>query len=191
VQQLFAEQGWQPRDVEAVIVSRGPGSYTGLRVGIMSARTFVFATGCRLIAIDTFAAIALQAPLEAQVLDVFADAQQDRVYVQRFARAEGDVWPVAQTPLSIRPFADWLADADKAPWVSGPGLRGKEQRLPQGINVLPPDLWSVQSASMLRLGLKQYRDGTFADLRALEPLYLRPSAAEQQWGARSSPSSNS
>ncbi len=72
--------------MQAVLVSRGPGSYTGLRVGIMSAKTFAYATGCALIAVDTFAAIALQAPESVARVDVLADAQQDKVYVQSFAR---------------------------------------------------------------------------------------------------------
>src|SRR5216684_2191388 len=70
VANLLAEQGSSPRDVQGVIVSRGPGSYTGLRVGIMSAKTFAYATGCALIAVETFAAIAQQAPDNVSVLDV-------------------------------------------------------------------------------------------------------------------------
>src|SRR5258705_7888960 len=70
VRDLFAEAGWNARQLAAVIVSRGPGSYTGLRVGIMSAKTVAYATGCRLLAIDTFAAIAQQAPAEAGQIDV-------------------------------------------------------------------------------------------------------------------------
>src|SRR6185437_7257912 len=72
---LLAEQGWRPREVQAVLVSHGPGSYTGLRVGIMSAKTFAYATGCPLIAVDTFKAIALQAPESVAQVDVLADAQ--------------------------------------------------------------------------------------------------------------------
>src|SRR5437870_6540619 len=87
VRDLLAQAGWTARSLNAVIVSRGPGSYTGLRVGIMSAKALAYATGCTLVAIDTFAAIAQQAPAEVQQLDVLADAQQNRVYVQRFARA--------------------------------------------------------------------------------------------------------
>src|SRR5216683_2344963 len=72
----------QPRELAAVIVSRGPGSYTGLRVGIMSAKAFAYATGCALIAVDTFAAIAAQAAPDVLLLDVIGDAQQDKAYLQ-------------------------------------------------------------------------------------------------------------
>src|SRR5215831_14854533 len=110
VAELLAAAGWKPRDVSAVVVSRGPGSYTGLRVGVMSAKTFAYAAGCALLAIDTFAAIAAQAPAEAAPLDVIADAQQDRVYVQRYERG------AVVSPLTIRPVTEWLAAAP-APWV--------------------------------------------------------------------------
>src|SRR5581483_928797 len=59
--ELLDAAGWKPRDVHALFVSRGPGSYTGLRVGIASAKVFAYATGCALIAVDTFSAIASQA----------------------------------------------------------------------------------------------------------------------------------
>jgi tRNA threonylcarbamoyladenosine biosynthesis protein TsaB len=118
--QLLTEQDWRPKQINGVVVSRGPGSYTGLRVGIMSAKAFAYATGCRLLAIDTFAAVAEQAPADVQRLDVLADAQQDRVYVQSFARGpEG--WR-ALTPLAIRRFADWLSGRPTNVWVSGPGM---------------------------------------------------------------------
>ncbi len=59
---LLRGAGWRPRDLQGVIVSSGPGSYTGLRVGIMSAKTLAYVTGCVLIAVDTFACLARQAP---------------------------------------------------------------------------------------------------------------------------------
>src|SRR6516162_1038312 len=76
VAELLAGQGWPLKSVGAVVVGRGPGSYTGLRVGIISAKAFAYATGARLLAVDTFAAIAAQAPAEARQVDVLADAQQ-------------------------------------------------------------------------------------------------------------------
>src|SRR5262249_57410856 len=54
VRDLLAGQNWRARDLHAVVVSRGPGSYTGLRVGIMSAKALAYAAGCELLDIRTF-----------------------------------------------------------------------------------------------------------------------------------------
>jgi tRNA threonylcarbamoyladenosine biosynthesis protein TsaB len=184
VANLLDEQGFSPRDVQAVIVSRGPGSYTGLRVGIMSAKTFAYATGCVLLAVDTFAALALQAPPEANRLDVLADAQQDKIYVQRYVRTgtEEDWRP--EVPLHIQKFADWTAQREEDVWVTGPGLAAYGSRLSDGALLVSSDRWDPQPESLLRIGLRRFRAGERDDFWSVEPLYLRPSAAEEKWQTR-------
>lgn len=177
---LLTAEHWQPRDVQAVIVSRGPGSYTGLRVGIMSAKTFAYATSCTLLAVDTFAAIALQAPLDATHIDVIADAQQEKVYLQSFARSATGAWAPA-SPLRIQSVADWPAQRDSSVWVTGPGLYAYRPRLPGGTPVVDATAWDPRPESVLRLGLARYRSGERDDFWTLEPLYLRPSSAEEKW----------
>lgn len=181
---LLAEQGWQARDLEGIFVSRGPGSYTGLRVGVMSAKTLAYATGARLLALDTFAAIARQAPGEAIQVDVAADAQQDKLYVQRFRRQSPDVAWEAAAALAIAPFADWLATLTPGVAVMGPGLGGHEKRLPKTVIVAPREDWQPRAASLLALGMERWRRGDRDDPFAIEPLYLRPSSAEEKWSQR-------
>jgi tRNA threonylcarbamoyladenosine biosynthesis protein TsaB len=180
---LLAGQAWRPGDVHAVLVSRGPGSYTGLRVGVMSAKAFAYATGCALLAVDTFAAVARQAPAACDRLDVLADAQQGRVYFQPFMR-EGSRWRPLEE-LTIVPVTEWLARRRPEAWASGPGLKKWEGRL-------PPDVLRVEEArrdplpeSLLHLGLARYRAGERDDVWSVEPLYLRPSSAEERWQGRS------
>jgi tRNA threonylcarbamoyladenosine biosynthesis protein TsaB len=183
--ELLRRQNWRPRDVQAVFISRGPGSYTGLRVGIISAKTFAFATGCDLVAVDTFTIVAHQVPPDVQFLDVLADAQQDKVYVQPFGRSpEG--WSTL-APLAIRPIAEWLAGRDIQAWVSGPGLFRWAARLPPGTLLVDPPEREPQPEGLLQVGLAAYCAGERTDLWALEPLYLRPSSAEEQWTARKQP----
>jgi tRNA threonylcarbamoyladenosine biosynthesis protein TsaB len=180
---LLAEQGWRARDVDAVIVSRGPGSYTGLRVGLMSAKAFAYAGGCVLLGVDTFAVVALQAPQGIRRVDVLADAQQDKIYVQSFVR-DGEDWrPTSE--LTIRAFAAWLAERHADASVMGPGLHKWEARLPAEVPVVDASLWEPKAESLLRIGLRRYRAGERDDPWLLEPLYLRPSSAEEQWQARS------
>jgi tRNA threonylcarbamoyladenosine biosynthesis protein TsaB len=180
VAELLTAQNWKPADLAGVVVSRGPGSYTGLRVGIMSAKTLAYATGCALLAIDTFAAIAIQAPDEALRLDVVADAQQDRLYVQRFERAAAGKPFTAASGLSIQTFPAWLDTLDGG-WATGPGLKGHERRLPPDTLAVDAAHWEPQPGSLLQLGLSRFLRGERDDLWRVEPLYLRPSAAEEQW----------
>src|SRR5947209_20630768 len=100
---LTAEE-LRPADLTGVMVSHGPGSYTGLRVGLMTAKALAYATGCRLVPVPTFAAIAEQAPPEAAVLWVIADALQGQIYLQRFARDAAGTWRPADE-LRIEPAA--------------------------------------------------------------------------------------
>jgi tRNA threonylcarbamoyladenosine biosynthesis protein TsaB len=180
---LLAEQGWKARDLNLVVVSRGPGSYTGLRVGIVTAKTLAYAIGCTLLGIDTFAAIARQAPEQAQRVDVLADAQQGKVYVQSFVRqAETSLWQ-PHTDLAIRPFAEWLATVDRSVWVSGPGVRLHEAQL-QDHPQVDSERREPLPEILLQIALERQDGGEKDDHWTLEPLYLRPSAAEEKWATR-------
>jgi tRNA threonylcarbamoyladenosine biosynthesis protein TsaB len=192
VAQMLRGQGWRPRDLSGVVVSRGPGSYTGLRVGLMSAKTLAYATGCALLGIDTFAVIALQAPTDIELLDVMADAQQGKVYVQRFARVgTGNDWQ-PRTPLTIEALGEWLirraaeSGPEKQVWVSGPGLHVHGRQLQDAVPIVSAERWDPQPESLLRLGLARFQAGERDDPWTVEPLYLRPSAAEEQWQRRGS-----
>jgi tRNA threonylcarbamoyladenosine biosynthesis protein TsaB len=182
VAELLAAQHWKPRDVSGIIVSLGPGSYTGLRVGIMSAKTFAYATGCAIVGIETFLAIASQTPAEVQSVDVLADAQKNNVYVQSFRR-EGSGWRNT-SELTICLFADWLTHRAADAWVSGPGLHKCRAQLPSEIRVVDEAFWEPRAEGLLPLGLARLAVGSSDNALSLEPLYLRPSSAEEQWRAR-------
>jgi tRNA threonylcarbamoyladenosine biosynthesis protein TsaB len=173
-QELLREQGWRARDLAGVIVGRGPGSYTGLRVGLISAKTLAYATGCTLLGVDTFAAIALQAPAEASTVDVVADAQQGKVYVQRFIRGQGGA-------LAIQLCSAWLESLPPGSWVTGPGLESLPADIPKHMQQAPSTDWLPRPESLLALALARLGRGEKDDPFTLEPLYLRASSAEQRW----------
>jgi tRNA threonylcarbamoyladenosine biosynthesis protein TsaB len=167
-----------PNDLTGVMVSVGPGSYTGLRVGVMSAKALAYATGCRLVAVPTFHAIAEQAPPEAEAVEVIADALQGLVYAQRFRRAEGGEWaPVNE--LRIEPARDWATRLGEGVWVSGPGLALNEHAIPNTLARVEVERRRPELDALLRVGLR-LPPLTAAEVMRLEPLYLRGSSAEEK-----------
>jgi tRNA threonylcarbamoyladenosine biosynthesis protein TsaB len=177
--QLCAARGWKLRDLDAVIVSLGPGSYTGLRVGLISAKTLAYATGCKLIGVETFAAIARQAPPEANAIEVIADAQQRKLYVQRWRRDGADWRP--ENFLAITTASEWLAELRPGTWVGGPGVRVCESSIPAANRILAAERREPSPESLLQLGLERWSNGAWDDLWKAEPIYLRPSNAEENW----------
>jgi tRNA threonylcarbamoyladenosine biosynthesis protein TsaB len=172
--ELLAEQAWRARDLAAVIVNIGPGSFTGLRVGIASAKALAFATGCALLGVPAFDAVAAGLDERAASLEIIADALQGDVYCQRFARSDG-AWRSAEA-IQIRPLAQWAADVrgDALIAVSGSGIDSA---------LLPPGRGVVQAApscaALLRAAARdgsRYRAGSWQ----LEPIYLRGSSAEEK-----------
>jgi tRNA threonylcarbamoyladenosine biosynthesis protein TsaB len=108
--------------------------------------------------------------------------------VQRFARSGPAGRWQAETALRIQTLDDWLTQREQDVWVSGPGLHIHGGRLPTHIPVARAEAWDPQPESLLQIGLARYRAGDRDNLWAVEPLYLRLSAAEEQWQARLTPS---
>jgi tRNA threonylcarbamoyladenosine biosynthesis protein TsaB len=176
--ELCAQEGWKVRDLDAVIVSLGPGSYTGLRIGIMSVKTLAYASNCVVLGIETFAAIAHRAPREADIVDVIADAQQQNVYVQRWQR-NADGWRAER--LQIRAVPDWIASLTPEIWVSGPAVEMHDTAISSANPRVASESRLADPLALLELGMRRWQGEGPDDLWALEPLYLRASSAEEKW----------
>lgn len=179
VKAMLAGEGVRPIDLTGVMVSAGPGSYTGLRVGVMSAKALAYATGCRLVPVPAFAAIIRQAPAEARHVWVVADALQGQMYLQRFTRgAEREAWTAADELRIVR-ADEWLGRAAPDVWLTGPGVAVYDGRIPPANpRVREPDREPTVE-SLFRAG-RSLPPVTREELFALEPLYLRGSSAEEK-----------
>jgi tRNA threonylcarbamoyladenosine biosynthesis protein TsaB len=181
VARLLRDRGWAPRGLGGVIVSLGPGSYTGLRVGIMSAKTLARATGCGLIGAPTFEVIARHVETAGRELVVIADAQRENLYVQPFSRGSKTVRFEPAGVLEVAPGREWARNLPPDVGVAGPGVRIAAPWLPAGT---PTALLEPAIAGLLAVGWERFEPGLLDDPARLEPLYLRPSSAEEQWDRR-------
>src|SRR5262249_10540553 len=108
----------------------------------------------------------------------------------RFARpAPGEPW-AAQTPLRIEALASWQASLSASDWVSGPGLERFAKHLAVGTPIAADECWYPRATSLLSVGLERLARGEKDNVYAVEPLYLRPSSAEEKWRVDIAPSTS-
>ncbi len=185
LERLLAQVGWRPGDVELVAVAQGPGSFTGLRVGVTTAKTLAYAIGCPVLGVSTLEAIALQAPAEFSSLAVAMDAQRGELFVGRFARdparADQLSWITDAAIEPAREFLERLAPGDAA---TGPALEKLEAKAPAHARIVAREFWQPGAAAVGQLAWRDFAAGRRDDPFQLAPLYLRPTAAEEQWARR-------
>lgn len=180
---MLREHDATPADCDVVAVSIGPGSFTGLRVGVVCAKTFAYATGCHLTSVDTLCAIASNSPADVSQVHVVSDAQRGELYLGRYARAADEKWS-ATAEIEVVDGEQWCGLLSDTDVVTGPGLAPWESRLAGVCHVLPEALRIPQASAVARIGEQRSRSGQHDDPWTLEPFYIRKSAAEEKWDAR-------
>lgn len=175
--ELLVERGWLARDLTAIVTNLGPGSFTGLRVGLASAKALAYANGCALFGVPAFDAIAGRLPRHEGKLEIIADALQGQVYCQRFAlQPEG--W-LSEAPLRIRPFEEWREDVAPGAYLAGPAVELHRGKLSDHATIADQSLWETDCAGLLRTA--QRHAGLYrASAWEIEPIYVRGSSAEEK-----------
>jgi tRNA threonylcarbamoyladenosine biosynthesis protein TsaB len=168
------------RKVGLVATTNGPGSFTGLRVGVTTAKTWAYATGGAVIGLSTLAVIARQVPSElrltANEVQTVLEAQRKELYVGRFHGTRCE----RLAADAIVPAEAWLSSLTPGTVVAGSGLVRLLDKLPTGVVVVPQPRWEPRAATVGRLAWLEYERGRRDDLWTLAPVYLRPSYAEEK-----------
>lgn len=176
---LFDDRGVTLKSIDGIAVSIGPGSFTGLRVGVVAAKTIAYAIGCGVLAVDTLASFAELAPADWSRVSVISDAQRGDLFVGEYQRdAQGHFATVA--PVRIIAGDEFRAALAPDAIVLGPSAR-RWETVASGPRFIH-DPWSLHpsAAGVVSLAARQWTSGERSDLWALAPFYLRPSAAEEK-----------
>ncbi len=173
---------WRPRDVQLVAVATGPGSFTGLRVGVTTAKMFAYAARTEVLGVNTLEAIAWQTPANVEQLWSVMEAQRDQLFAGRFARDRSGIWQW-QKETSLWDNDAWLAElaaAQKPLAVSGPGLVKLTERIPPGVEIIDRALSRPKAETVGQIAWRHYQAGRREEPGTLVPHYFRPSAAEEK-----------
>ena len=181
IQEMLAEKGLTIADCDAICVSMGPGSYTGLRVGVSTAKGLCFGSGKPLIAVGTLDTLVAQAttviPNEVeestlQYIVPMIDARRMEVYSAIFEKTDAAYTQVTETkPVIVdeTSFADIL-EKGKVLFI-GDGA-GKCADVIKHPNAHFCQCWP-NAAAMLKPATKSYKERQFEDVAYFEPFYLK------------------
>lgn len=186
MREVLQRASWRSRDVQLVAVSSGPGSFTGLRLGVTTAKCFAYAVRAEVLGVNTLEVIATQAPAASFPLEVAIDAQRGQLFAGSFLRDEqgGMSW---SGTMDILDADAWLRALPPGGWVSGPLLGRIAERLPAHVKQVDAELWQPTAAAVGRLAFLARQSGRRDDVFQLVPLYVRRSAAEENAVDRAAP----
>ena len=194
VRECLEGSGLRMEDVGAYAAAAGPGSFTGVRVGLTTVKAWAEVYGRRIAAVSRLEALAAEAPVGTAWVAAFANAQRGQVFGAVYQRngtslmRVGDEMVIA--PGKFVEAAAELANAESISWVStdaecivseetwkARGMRGERVHR----------VSSVRAPMIGRIGLAALAEGSFTDALALDANYVRRSDAEIFWkgsGAR-------
>ncbi|HYB42734.1 MAG TPA: tRNA (adenosine(37)-N6)-threonylcarbamoyltransferase complex dimerization subunit type 1 TsaB [Candidatus Methylomirabilis sp.] len=179
IDRLLRDAGWRIEQLEALAVSIGPGSFTGLRVGLATVKGLALALGIPVVAVPTLDALAGNLPFAAAPVCPLLDARKGEVYLSLY-RWAGDRMEREWEYLALSPRAA-AAKLEPPVIVLGDGVPACLPFLSEreGDLHVAPAAQSVPSAAVVgQLGLGLLESGAAVPAESLEPLYLRPSEAE-------------
>lgn len=179
VDRLVVDCGLAPADLEGLAVSVGPGSFTGLRVGLATVKGLAMALDLPIAPVPTLDALAARLPFADAPVCPILDARKNEVYLSLY-RWRGDRMWREREYLALSPelaVAELtapvilLGDGIEAcrPWLDGQG---------DGIRITPVAQRLPAAATVAELGHALLAAGGGVGAEALVPLYLRPSEAE-------------
>ncbi|MHC4461555.1 MAG: tRNA (adenosine(37)-N6)-threonylcarbamoyltransferase complex dimerization subunit type 1 TsaB [Planctomycetota bacterium] len=183
----------KPQEIEHIYISVGPGSFTGLRIAVTTAKAMNLANAAKIVAVDTLDVIAANViglttenPVQASSdepraagpgkIAAVLDAKRSQFFIAVYQRTSNEIWKknFPDYLMTAPQFLDKFAVADQPVWLLGDGLvYYKDKFKADGIRFFDEQYWSPRAAKVHLLGWKKALAGRFADPLTLQPAYIR------------------
>ena len=169
IAELLSENQLQFSDLNAVAVSQGPGSYTGLRIGVSSAKGFCYALNIPMIAIDTLQLLAKQIQIEDGIIIPMIDARRMEVFSAFYDKNQQQI---RTTQAEIIDETSYQEISDTIHLV-GDGIEKFKNTLTDSKFIFHSAIVFPSAKEMSRLSFEKYQENNFVDVAYFEPFYLK------------------
>lgn len=177
IDEVIKQVGLNPTDLDAVCVSKGPGSYTGLRIGVSAAKGLCYGLGIPLLSVGSLESMVHYAKSEftGQLTDVsflhpMIDARRMEVYTQLFDSSLNQLQSVSAEIIDENSFASELEQGKVAFFGDG---AAKCKEVINHPNAVFLNDFESSSRGMIALAEKKFADQEFEDAAYFEPYYLK------------------
>lgn len=175
VDELLMQANIRLNEVDALAFGRGPGSFTGVRVGVGIAQGLAFGANLPVIPISNLTAMAEQAFEQKGASEVVAliDARMEEVYFTQLLRTENGWQTVVEEQVCAPEAAIRQIQTKRTPTVVGTGWAAYPVFAQAKLNVQVSDITLPSARFMLPIALREWEAGRAENAAAIEPVYLR------------------
>lgn len=185
LKQMLERTKTEKKSIDLIAVSMGPGSFTGLRIGLATAEAMAYAWQIPICGVDTLRALAYNVPVEKVILAAVLDAQKGNYYLAIYEWQAGELLEhLAVKVVSHNELLSHLAAYEKQVMLLGECGKLGEEELPANVRLAPMQIRMPKASSVALLALKEYDPQTHKDIFGLNPQYIRRSEAEELWEKR-------
>ena len=167
--EILKEAGINFQEIHAIAVSKGPGSYTGLRIGVSAAKGFCYALGIPLISVDTLAILARQVQVKSGLIFPMIDARRMEVYSAVFDSNYIKLREVKAEIITMESFAD---TDENIYFVGDCQEKCRGVLIKENFNFLT-DVVLPSAKEMSALSFEKFAKNQFEDVAYFEPFYLK------------------
>ena len=169
IEEIIKEAGISKTDLAAIAVSQGPGSYTGLRIGVSTAKGLCYALGIPLVAVDTLASLANQVDLENGLIVPMIDARRMEVYCAIFNSKKEMIREVQAEVLTEDSFSSF----SETIYFVGDSNEKAKTVLTKSNFVFLDQFIFPSAKQMSALSFQKFQQNNFEDVAYFEPYYLK------------------
>lgn len=169
IEEIIKESGITVKDLKAIAISKGPGSYTGLRIGVSTAKGLCYALGIPLIAIDTLQVLAQKVTQKDGLIVPMIDARRMEVYSAVFDRNQKKIVEVQAEVLTENSYAD----STETVYFVGDCQEKCQSVLTKANFVFLPEIVFPSANEMSSISFEKFNKNEFEDVAYFEPFYLK------------------